>query len=68
MTDERLWGYGKIWVARLVLLAVFFLFWEWAANSKLVDPILIGRPTGIVQYIWQEVLVPSRSWLEMRVA
>jgi NitT/TauT family transport system permease protein len=57
MTDERMWGSGKIWAARLVLLAVFFVFWEWAANSKLVDPILIGRPTGIVQYLWQEVFV-----------
>ena len=57
MTDERMWGSGKIWAARLVLLAVFFVFWEWAANSKLVDPILIGKPTGIVQYLWQEVFV-----------
>jgi NitT/TauT family transport system permease protein len=36
---------------------VFFVFWEWAANSKLVDPILIGNPTGIVQYLWHEVFV-----------
>ena len=57
MTDERMWGSGKIWAARLVVLAVFFVFWEWAANSKLVDPILIGKPTGIVQYLWQEVFV-----------
>jgi NitT/TauT family transport system permease protein len=57
MTDERMWGSGKIWAARLVFLAVFFVFWEWAANSKLVDPILIGNPTGIVQYLWHEVFV-----------
>src|SRR6188472_1503066 len=46
MTDERMWGSGKIWAARLVFLAVFFVFWEWAAN-----------PTGIVQYLWHEVFV-----------
>src|SRR4249919_1527553 len=57
MTDERMWGSGKIWAARLMVLAVIFVFWEWAATSKLVDPILIGRPTGIVQYLWQEVFV-----------
>jgi NitT/TauT family transport system permease protein len=57
MTDERVWGSGKIWAARLVFLAVFFVFWEWAANSKLIDPILIGQPTGIVQYLWHEVFV-----------
>ena len=57
MTDERMWSSGKIWAARMVLLAVFFVFWEWAANSKLVDPVLIGKPTGIVQYLWQEVFV-----------
>ena len=57
MTDERVWGSGKIWAARLIVLAVFFVFWEWAAHSKLIDPILIGKPTGIVQYLWQEVFV-----------
>jgi hypothetical protein len=30
-----------------------------AANSKLIDPILIGRPTGIVQYLWQVVRHPE---------
>src|ERR1700730_17055507 len=57
MTYERMWGSGKIWAARLVFLAVFFVCWEWAAIAKLVDPILIGSPTGIVQYLWQEVFV-----------
>jgi NitT/TauT family transport system permease protein len=57
MTDERMWGSGKIWAARLMVLAVIFVFWEWAATSRLVDPILIGKPTGIVQYLWQEVFV-----------
>ena len=57
MNDERVWGPGKIWAARLVFLAVFFAFWEWAANTKLIDPILIGKPTGIVLYLWQEVFV-----------
>ena len=57
MTDERVWGPGKIWAARRIVLAVFFAFWEWAAHSKLIDPILIGKPTGIVQYLWQEVFV-----------
>ena len=47
MTDERMWGSGKVWAARLMVLAVIFVFWEWAATSRLVDPILIGKPTGI---------------------
>ena len=51
MTDEARWGPGKIWAARLVVLAVFFVFWERAADSKLIDPILIGKPSGIVQYL-----------------
>lgn len=57
MTGERTWGPGGIWTARLALLLLFFMFWEWAAASKLIDPILIGRPSGIAEYLWQEVFV-----------
>ena len=40
-----------------MFLAVFFVLWEMVADTKLIDPILIGKPTGIVLYLWQEVFV-----------
>ena len=44
-------------LARVLFLAVFFVLWEKVADAKLIDPILIGKPSGIVQYLWNEVFV-----------
>lgn len=57
MNETKTWGAGKIWAARLAFLAVFFFLWEKAADTKFIDPILIGKPTGIVNYLWQEIFV-----------
>src|ERR1044072_5164510 len=57
MNDGRMWGAGKIWAARLIFLALLFLVWEKVADAKLIDPILIGKPSGIAQYLWQEEFV-----------
>jgi NitT/TauT family transport system permease protein len=57
MNQPLAWGPLKILAARLVFLAVFFCLWQIAADTKFIDPILIGSPTGIVQYLWQEIFV-----------
>ena len=44
-------------VTRIVLLGVLFVLWEWVAASGLVNPILIGRPTSIFQFLYSELLV-----------
>ena len=47
----------RIWTIRLIILAIFFGLWEWVSVSRLIDPILIGQPTGILAYLWQELFV-----------
>ncbi|WP_081740036.1 ABC transporter permease [Afipia sp. P52-10] len=62
MNDQRRLSGPMIWVARIVFLAAFFALWEWVADAKLIDPILIGKPSGIAQYLWDELFV-TRSLL-----
>ena len=61
--NEATWGAPRIWTVRLLVLAVFFGLWEWAANSRFIDPILIGRPSGVLDFMWKEIFV-TRSLLE----
>lgn len=46
-----------VWVARVAFLAVFFVFWEYVADAKWIDPILIGKPSGIARFLYDEVFV-----------
>jgi NitT/TauT family transport system permease protein len=48
---------STIWAGRLVILALLFGLWEYASATRAIDPILIGRPSGIASYLWQEVFV-----------
>jgi NitT/TauT family transport system permease protein len=63
MTEPKRWSAWQIWAARIVFLAVFFYLWERAADTKFIDPILIGKPSGIVKFMWDEVIV-THSLLE----
>lgn len=60
---EKTWGAGKVWAARLIVVALFLALWEYASNARWIDPILIGRPTGILAFIFNEVFV-THSLLE----
>lgn len=44
-------------IGRVLLLAIFFAAWEYLASRKLVDPIMIGRPSGIARFFWNEFFV-----------
>lgn len=57
MNDNLRLSPTMIWVARIVFLAAFFFLWEMVADAKLIDPILIGKPSGIARYLWEEVFV-----------
>jgi NitT/TauT family transport system permease protein len=57
VNERAPWGAAKIWAGRVTILAVFFFLWERAADTKFIDPILIGRPSGIVSFLWQEIVV-----------
>ena len=55
--NQVTWSAARIWTARLIILAVLFGLWEWVARTRVIDPILIGTPSGVVAYLWQEVVV-----------
>lgn len=57
MTEPKRWPAWKIWTARLIVLATFFYLWERVADARLIDPILIGKPSGIAHFIWDEIFV-----------
>ena len=57
MNDNLRLSPTMIWVARIAFLAAFFFLWEMVADAKLIDPILIGKPSGIARYLWEEVFV-----------
>ena len=57
MTGGITWSQSRLWIGRIIILAVFFAAWERAAATKFIDPILIGRPTGIVKYMWEEIFI-----------
>ena len=51
------WTTPQLWAGRAFILVVFFLLWEQAAATRFIDPILIGRPSGIAAFLWQDHLV-----------
>ena len=55
--NQATWGAGRIWTIRLIILIAFFGLWEWVSNARVIDPILIGRPSGVVDYLWREIFV-----------
>ena len=58
MTDRpTTWTAPQIWAGRIAILVVFFSLWERAAASKFIDPILIGRPSGVATFLWQEIFI-----------
>lgn len=38
-------------ITQLVLLISFFLFWEFAANTKIIDAFIISQPSKIFSYV-----------------
>ena len=55
--NQATWSAARIWTIRLIILTVFFGLWEWVARARIIDPILIGTPSGIIVFLWQEVFV-----------
>ena len=57
MNREALPRGPMIWLGRLLILAAIFLVWEKVSELKLIDPILIGAPTGIARFLWEGIFV-----------
>ncbi|MGQ0510720.1 MAG: ABC transporter permease [Betaproteobacteria bacterium] len=47
----------KIAVARAALCALILIGWQMTADRGWINPILIGRPTEMFQYLYQELVV-----------
>ncbi|WP_342723539.1 ABC transporter permease [Bradyrhizobium sp. B097] len=43
--------------AQLVFVVVFLGVWEWVAVNRIVDPIFIGRPTKIMEHLFNALFV-----------
>ena len=55
--NEKTWNAGQIWIARLIVVGTFFALWELTATRRWIDPILIGKPSGILFFMYEEVFV-----------
>ena len=57
MNGETLPRGPMIWLGRLLILAAIFFAWEKVSELKIIDPILIGAPTGIARFLWEGIFV-----------
>src|SRR5262249_36950225 len=57
MNDGTLPRGPVIWIGRILILALIFAAWEKISDLKLIDPILIGTPTGIARFLWDGIFV-----------
>lgn len=48
-TKENRWA---ILAAQLIFVIGFVILWEWASVKEIINPLFIGRPSGIFNYLW----------------
>ena len=56
---------AQIWAWRMAILGVFFALWEWVSATRIIDPILIGKPSGIVDFFVREVFVTGSLFKDL---
>lgn len=44
-----------VWSARVLLLLAFFALWQWGTSAGLLDPTLVGQPSGIIESMGEYV-------------
>jgi len=52
-------------VKHLIIFAVFLTIWEMANRTGIADPLLMPRPTDIVQSIWRIYVTQGNVWLHL---
>src|ERR1700710_60781 len=56
----------RLAISRAVLLIVLFGFWEFASARHFMNPLLIGSPSGIAVYLWNELFVTGSLLMDLR--
>ncbi|HMP09503.1 ABC transporter permease [Hydrogenophaga sp.] len=52
-------------VPHIALVTVVLLAWELAARNGYVDPTFVGQPTGIGQFLWSNMVLSHKLWIEL---
>ena len=55
----------RLQVQRAILLLVLLGIWEFVSARKIIDPLLIGRPSGIFLFLWDGLFVLGKLWLDL---
>lgn len=58
-------GTMGLWLGRLAFLAAFGLIWQYAAANGIIDPLFIGKPSGILLFLWKGIFVDGSLVYEM---
>ena len=48
-----------------VFILAFIGLWEFASRQEWLNPTFFGRPSGIVEYLWNGLFVDRKLWLEL---
>jgi NitT/TauT family transport system permease protein len=53
-------------IGRLLILLTFFGLWEWVAATRLINPVLIGRPTEVFKFLFNEIFVTGSLLIDLQ--
>jgi len=54
-----------VWVGRVAILVTFFDLWEYASRNGILDPLLVGAPSGIASFLWDGLFVKGDIWYDL---
>ena len=52
-------------IRHLIFLGIFLGIWEYAAAAQWVNPMFIGRPSGVASYLWHNLFQDTYIWKEL---
>lgn len=47
------------------LLAALLGLWEWAARSGWIDVTFVGQPSGVISFLWSNLIESPTLWIEL---
>jgi len=64
MTSDTSSMTAKVVALQIIVLCSFLGFWELAAQANWLNPLLIGRPSAIGAFLWDEIFVSKGLWID----